>query len=245
MQQRSKAWIFVSHSVRDLEQVRAIRNELEKRGAEPLLFFLKALEQDEELRTLLKREIEARTFFLLCDSTAARDSRWVREEQEYVRALPGKRVISVDLASGWTDQIAALDEMLKISTVFLSYARSDLPQIEPFIPLLEDHDFAVWTPDTIQAGQDWRTAIQEALTDAAERGFVLAFLSPASLSSQWVKAEIAAFLSISKSGGRLILIDLEPVDHLVPVELQPFQRLRLHVHDEATKRRMLLQALGL
>src|ERR1700722_16457663 len=101
MQQRSKAWIFVSHSVRDLEQVRNIRNELEKRGAEPLLFFLKALEQQEELRLLLRREIEARTFFLLCDSTNARDSHWVQEEQIFVRALPGKRIISIDLASGW------------------------------------------------------------------------------------------------------------------------------------------------
>ena len=135
--------------------------------------------------------------------------------------------------------------MLEISTVFLSFARLDLPEIAPFIPFLEDHDFAVWTPDAIQAGQDWHAASQEALTEAADHGFVLAFLSAASLSSLWVKAEIAAFLAISKSGGRLILIDLEPVDHLVPMELQPFQRLRLHVHDDATKRRMRLQALGL
>lgn len=159
--------------------------------------------------------------------------------------MPGKQVISIDLASSWPDQLSALDEMLKVSTVFLSFARPDVSEIGPFIPLLEEHDFSVWTPDAILPGQDWRTAIQEALTEASERGYILAFLSAASLSSQWVKAEIAAFLAISKGGGRLILMDLEPVDQLVPIELQTFQRLKLHAHDEATKRRMLLQALGL
>lgn len=32
--------VFVSRSRRDLEQVRPIRNELERRGHNPLLFFL-------------------------------------------------------------------------------------------------------------------------------------------------------------------------------------------------------------
>ena len=40
------AWIFVSHSHRDLEKVREIRNELERRGCNPLLFFLKCLDAD-------------------------------------------------------------------------------------------------------------------------------------------------------------------------------------------------------
>ena len=48
------AWIFVSHSHRDLEKVRQIRNELEKRGHNPLLFFLKCLEDDNALLPELK-----------------------------------------------------------------------------------------------------------------------------------------------------------------------------------------------
>lgn len=36
------AWIFVSHSHHDLEKVRQVRNELEQRGHNPLLFFLNA-----------------------------------------------------------------------------------------------------------------------------------------------------------------------------------------------------------
>jgi len=39
--QTGGAWIFVSHSHRDLEKVRRIRNELERLGHNPLLFFRK------------------------------------------------------------------------------------------------------------------------------------------------------------------------------------------------------------
>ncbi len=65
MKKPEGAWIFVSHSNKDIEEVREIRNHLERRGHNPLLFFLKCIEDAEELRVLLKREIEARQIFLL------------------------------------------------------------------------------------------------------------------------------------------------------------------------------------
>ena len=34
------AWIFVPHSHRNMEKARQIRNELERRGHNPLLYFL-------------------------------------------------------------------------------------------------------------------------------------------------------------------------------------------------------------
>ena len=59
---------FSSHSHRDLEKVRRIRNELERRGHNPLLFFLKCLEADDaRLPELIRDEIKARTFFVLCN----------------------------------------------------------------------------------------------------------------------------------------------------------------------------------
>jgi hypothetical protein len=45
--QEAGAWVFVSHSHRDLENVRPIRNELERRGHHPLLCFLKDLEDND------------------------------------------------------------------------------------------------------------------------------------------------------------------------------------------------------
>ena len=53
------AWVFVSHSHRDLEKVREIRNYLESKGRNPLLFYLKCLgDNDARLPELIRDEIE-------------------------------------------------------------------------------------------------------------------------------------------------------------------------------------------
>ena len=44
--QGNGAWIFMSHSHQDYDKVRALRNELEKQGHHPLMFFLKCLNDD-------------------------------------------------------------------------------------------------------------------------------------------------------------------------------------------------------
>lgn len=249
MERLSKAWIFVSHSTKDIEGVRRLRNELEARGAEPLLFFLKALEDNQELRLLLRREIDKRHFFLLCDSEAARQSPWVQEEHEYARSFidkKKKRVTTIALADAWEKQTLAIDGMLKLATAFLTYARSDRDRVRPFAELLAEHDVAVWTELLTEVGH-WQATNEDALKKAAENGYLIAFLSPASLGSQWVAHEIAVFQQLAISGGRLVLVDLEPVDHLLPQTLGtlPMQRLRFHAHDATTNGRMLLKALGL
>jgi hypothetical protein len=62
------AWIFVSHSHKDLKKVREIRDFFERDGHKPLLFYLKCLEEDDaRLPELIKNEIESRTWFVLCD----------------------------------------------------------------------------------------------------------------------------------------------------------------------------------
>ena len=49
MTQISKAWIFVSHSTKDLDKVRAVRDAIENIGGEPILFFLKCLSDHDEI----------------------------------------------------------------------------------------------------------------------------------------------------------------------------------------------------
>jgi len=66
-----------------LEKVRRIRNELERRGHNPLLFFLKCLEADDaRLPELIRDGIKARTFLVLCNTRASRRSKWVKQEIE-------------------------------------------------------------------------------------------------------------------------------------------------------------------
>jgi len=83
-------WVFVSHANADFDKVRRVRDELEKRGARPLLFYLKALENNStDLPDLLRREIAARDWFVLCESPNAAASRWVKQEVDMVLSMEG------------------------------------------------------------------------------------------------------------------------------------------------------------
>lgn len=79
-------WVFVSHSTKDFERVRLVRNALEDSGFRPILFYLKCLENENEVNDLLKREIDARKRFILCDSPNAQASKFVQSEVDYIRS---------------------------------------------------------------------------------------------------------------------------------------------------------------
>ena len=58
---------FLSHSSKDIDKVRQIRDILEVLDYEPLLFHLKCLDDDnDDLETFIKKEIESRNIFMLC-----------------------------------------------------------------------------------------------------------------------------------------------------------------------------------
>jgi hypothetical protein len=92
---RKNSWIFVCHASADLANVRRVRNYLESKDASPLLFHLKALTDPVEFWPLIEREIQARNFFLYCDSPAAQASHWVKREREAVEAARRERPIRI------------------------------------------------------------------------------------------------------------------------------------------------------
>lgn len=79
-------WLFLSHSNKDHEKVIKVRNLLEKNSFIPLMFFLKCLNDDDEIDDLIKREIGSRGRFILCDSENVRNSDWVKREIEYIQS---------------------------------------------------------------------------------------------------------------------------------------------------------------
>ena len=89
-------WVFLSHSNQDFKILRKVRNRLEELNFRPLLFFLKCLEDDDEIFDLIKREIEARERFILCKSTNSLNSPWVQKEVDYIKAL-GRPYVTIDL----------------------------------------------------------------------------------------------------------------------------------------------------
>ena len=77
-------WVFISHSNKDFFKVRLIRNALENKGFMPILFYLRSISDDDEICDLIKREIDARNRFILCDSINSRLSRYVQTEVQYI-----------------------------------------------------------------------------------------------------------------------------------------------------------------
>ena len=212
------AWIFVSHASTDLANVRKVRNYLELKGAAPLLFHLRALTDPEEFWPLIEREIVARNFFLYCESDAAEQSEWVRRERDAVaRAAVSspKRIGAVDV--GGTDvEMSQLDAFLSKTRVFPSFSHRDRDRVLPFLRVLASVGFQVFDDlEQIKPATDWKLQLQAELMQAAENGWVVAFLSNFSMTSQFVQAEISMALQL---GAKFVpvLIDQIPAHQLPP-----------------------------
>ena len=196
------AWIFVSHSTKDIEEVRAVRNELERLGHYPLLFFLKCIEADEELDDLLKREIKARNFFILCDSRNAQASRWVQQEVALIRSLPGKSYEVIDLASDWRVQLPRIERLSRKATLFLSYSADARAEVHQLAHDLRELDYRIFFDEAALApGDDWRGRIQAAIDEALRFGLFLLFLTASALQRRhsWQYAELSYALDRSRT----------------------------------------------
>ncbi len=171
-------WIFLSHSSHDIEKVRIVRNEFERLGHNPLAFHLKCLSTDteegrHELDSLIKREIDAREWFVFCESPEAAQSQYVREEHAYIINSGKDKVWTIDMT---TDIDSILDKVRKICLdieVFISYAHCDENLIQPLIDALINKDYSVWTPEgNLQPGDLWEKKISEAIIRCAYKGFL-------------------------------------------------------------------------
>lgn len=213
------AWIFVSHSHLDLKKVRQIRDALEKDGHKPLLFFLKCLQKgDARLPQLIRDEIKARSWFILCDSDHSRASSWVQEEVDMVKSTkPAETFVEIDLAKDLDVKqdgdvppfVRKLRPLLKRATVFFSYARSDAVIATQIYDALIEQDYRAFLDvKSLTAGMDWQTVMQAALDDALEQGFVLLLLSPEYLTNALCKEQREWALKILR---------LRPVSNIVPV----------------------------
>jgi len=248
----SGAWIFVSHSHGDLEAVRRVRDELERLHANPLLFFLMCLTKDEEVDSLIKREISARNFFLLCDSPFARAAPWVKKEREFVLSLKDRKIHELDLDWPWERQRRVIHDTLRAATAFISYSVRDRARVRPYVDFLVANDLAVFEPLAATALTDdsWLDQLDTAI-ERSLMGYFFAFLSLDWLRSVWARKEIERYLTLTDSlgtGGRPILVALDPTSLLaldLPEELRDIQILDFSSGDVVGNRRKLLEAVEL
>ena len=188
-------WVFISHSHLDIELVRKIRNYLEERGFEPLIFYLKCLNDDSEIENLIRREIDEREWFIYVDSENSRNSRWVRSERDYISSLPGKKVFTIDLSRDITAQLKHITSQLQ---VFVSYSAKDSKLARLIAEKLVAEDLLVFMDTDIKPGASFHEQIRSAIDASARSGFVV---TENMLDSQSVKEE---FSLATQMGGRIV-----------------------------------------
>jgi hypothetical protein len=246
-QKISDAWISVSHSHLDLEAVRRIRDEFERLHAIPLLFFLLALNEDDEIDDLIKREITARNFFLLCDSPNARASNWVQKERAFVHSLKGRKINELDLSWPWADQRRVIHEALGEATSFLSYSSRDQARVQPYIDLLVKNDFAVFDyRQELRAGGQWQPLIETAIKKSLNGYFIL-FLTRNWMESRWALAEFGLHRELASQAkdARSLVIALDPLATVRPPFIADQQFLDFSRGSAAEHEEELLRALHL
>ena len=196
-------YVFISHSHKDIEKVRKIRNELEDNGFEPLCFYLKCLNDESEIDSLIKREIDAREWFIYVDSKNARESDWVRREREYISESNKKKILTIDLNDN-NDIKAFTKKVISNLKVYISYSNHDVSIAEKINNKLQERDYKTFFAlNDLKYSGEWLNQIQDAIVDASKNGFVLFLLTKHSAQSKYVTAEIDKAL---EENGKIITV---------------------------------------
>lgn len=159
-------WIFLSHSSKDIKLIRQIRNAFEERGHNPLAFHLLCLsdnteEGKAELDSLIKREIDAREWFVFCESKNSKKSKYVEMEKEYIKGRGKKKVWSIDLSLPFDEIIKIISNICTQIKLFVSYAHIDKQIAKPLIEALIKKDFDVWVPEDASLNTSWHSSVVE------------------------------------------------------------------------------------
>lgn len=193
-----KEYFFISHSHLDIKKVRIVRNTIEQdERYEPILFFLRCIEDDEELNDLLKREIRAREWFIYCKSNNAERSAYVQRELAYIRSLKAhgyaKNVLTIDLDALGEEEIAPETRRQTLKKhAFISCSQYDAPFAARLYDALSRRGFSVWTPRScITSSGAWAGQIGQAICRVAENdGVHIVLLSDRSVRSRSVALEM-------------------------------------------------------
>lgn len=208
MENSNEKWVFLSHSHEDYEKVRKVRDMLEDQHMRPLMFFLKCLNDHDEIDSLIKREIDCRTRFILCDSENARESDWVKEEVKYIKSQDRiYETIDLDLPIDTIKQ--KLNEFKRKATLFISYNRENQKLAKMVYERLSKFDFQMFVDmELLRPGDDYLKTVISSLDRAASDGHIIALMNdqiffPGSGSRQEIRR---ALNYDEKNGGKSILL---------------------------------------
>lgn len=183
-------WVFLSHSHRDIDEVRKVRNKFEELGFEPLMFYLKCPSDKDEIEELIKREIEERDWFVYLDSPNARNSTWVKTEREYIESLKDKNVFTIDLNADISTQLDLIRHITDQMKVFISCSHRDKALCDRIRAKLLAKDMRVFDEEDISVGANYLETISVNIKEACHSGFVVVLITENSCNSSFVIDEI-------------------------------------------------------
>lgn len=200
MTNNNEIWVFLSHSHEDYEKVRKVRDMLEDQHMRPLMFFLKCLNDHDEIDSLIKREIDCRTRFILCDTEESRKSAWVQREVEYIKSKD-RNFDVIDLTVSEEEICKQIEQIKKQATIFISYNREEIQLAEQVYNRLCKYDFDVrFDAFTLRDGRDFVTENMLSIDMACKKGTVVALLKDRVLSEDsFVRIELAKALDYDES----------------------------------------------
>jgi len=193
-------YVFVSHSHLDIEKVRKIRNFLEDEGMEPILFYLRCMDDGDEgkllaLKKLIFDEIDSREFFLYVESENAASSAWVREELAHIRATHPDRITVINISDNDIETEKMLSRMVRGMRIFISASRAECEIVERLTDALTARDFRVYDVKNLLRGGDlWSDTVSHTMTDLASEGFVIALVTKSSVRSRFFVEELRTAL---------------------------------------------------
>ena len=169
-------WVFLSHSTKDFHTVRRLRNLMEDEGIYPLMLFLRCMNDEDELDSLIKREIESRTDFILCDSENARLSRWVQKEVKFIKSL-GRHYEVINVDNIDQDPVKAktqIHQLSKKTTLIIAFDQEHEHLAYQMYNRLIKYSFKLLLAplyDTFEA-KDAYECINGSLSELISKGFV-------------------------------------------------------------------------
>lgn len=195
MNNNNEIWVFLSHSNEDYEKVRKVRDMLEDQHMRPLMFFLKCLNDHDEIDSLIKREIDCRTRFILCDTEESRKSAWVQREVEYIKSKD-RNFDVIDLTVCDEEIYQQIEQLKKQATIFISYNREEIQLAEQVYHRLCKYDFDVrFDAYALRSGRDFVGENMMSIDMACKKGTVVALLKDRVLNEgSFVRTELAKAL---------------------------------------------------
>lgn len=190
-------YIFLSHASANINIVRRIRNEFESLGQNPIAFHLRCLDEnykgrDEELWNLIYREIDAREWFVYCQSPEAKESDNVQKEYAYIKQAGKDKIWEIDITEDWEVIRKKIHKIAADLEVFISYSREDMAVAKALKNVLVEADYSVWDPeyDMKTFGGTFTNQIGDAISRCAYKGFYVLIISDHSIRSKYVEAEL-------------------------------------------------------